>query len=174
MNWDGSGGRRRVRLSLVLHTLLSFVLMVTMVACDNGNDVPPAPAWPTAHAQAQGGGKAYDLDLEIANTESRREQGLMFRQSLDDSHGMLFIFGGNRDVTGAFWMKNTYIPLDIAYLDANGTVLEVHDGKPLDETPLRPKQPYRYALEVAGGWFDRHGLGEGARIVLPANLPAGE
>jgi len=158
----------------VLHALLSFVLVLTMVACDNGSDVPAAPAWPTARAQVEGGGKSYGLDLEIANTEPRREQGLMFRQALDDSHGMLFIFPGNRDVTGAFWMKNTYIALDIAYVGADGTVLEIHDAKPLDETPLRPKQPYRYALEVAGGWFERHGLGEGARLVLPANLPAGE
>lgn len=158
----------------MLQTLLSFVLMVTMVACDNGSDVPAAPAWPTAHAEVQGAGKSFALQLEIANTESRREQGLMFRQSLDDAHGMLFVFPGNRDVSGAFWMKNTYIPLDIAYLDADGTVLEIREGKPLDLTALTPKHPYRYTLEVAGGWFERHGLGEGARLELPANLPAGE
>ncbi len=154
------------------HTLLAFVLMVAMVACDNGSDVPAAPAWPTAHAQVLGNGKAFALELEIANTEPRREQGLMFRQSLDDSHGMLFIFPGNRDVGGAFWMKNTYIPLDIAYLDASGRVLEIKAGRPLDETPLRPAQPYRFTLEVAGGWFERHGLGEGAQLVLPGELPA--
>lgn len=169
---DGDGNPRRASLSLVINTLLAFVLAIAMVACDNGSAQPAAPAWPSAQAAVQGGGKSYSLHLEIANTESRREQGLMFRQSLDDADGMLFIFPG--PTTSAFWMKNTYIPLDIAYLDTDGRVLEIRDGKPLDETPLTPKQPYRYTLEVAGGWFARHALGVGSQLVLPQNLPAGE
>jgi uncharacterized membrane protein (UPF0127 family) len=65
-------------------------------------------------------------------------------------------------------MRNTYIPLDIAYLAADGTVLEIVHGVPLDETILTPQQPYRYVLEVNGGWFERHGLGVGAKVSIPS------
>jgi uncharacterized membrane protein (UPF0127 family) len=149
--------------------LLSFVLVFGMVACD-GNSQPKASTWPVASISVQGGGHSTDLSVEIANTESRREQGLMYRQSLDDSHGMLFLFPG--EVRDGFWMQNTYIPLDIAYVGADGRVLEIVHGKALDQTVLYPSQPYRYALEVADGWFARQGMGVGAILHLPADLPA--
>ncbi len=148
--------------------VLSFVLFVGMVACD-GNAQPKAPAWPTASISVRDASQSAGLSVEIANTESRREQGLMYRQSLDDSHGMLFLFPG--DVRDGFWMQNTYIPLDIAYIGADGRVLEIVHGKALDQTVLYPSQPYRYALEVADGWFVRHGLGVGSTLSLPADLP---
>ena len=106
------------------------------------------------------------------HTETQREHGLMARQSLADDAGMLFIFPG--ETMGGFWMKNTLIALDIAYLDGGGRVLEIKHGKPLDETVLSPKQPYRYTLEVAGGWFERHQMGPGAMLSLPADLPKAE
>lgn len=153
----------------VIQALLAFVLIVGMVACD-GDSAPKASTWPTASISLQGGGKSASLDVEIANTESRREQGLMYRQELDDRHGMLFIFPG--DTAGGFWMENTYIPLEIAFIGADGTVLQIVHGKPLDQTVLKPDRPYRYALEVAEGWFERQGLAAGAKLTLPSNLPA--
>lgn len=154
----------------VIQALFAFVLVVGMVACDRDPSPKGATTWPTASITVQGGGKTVPLTVEIANTEPRREQGLMYRQELDDAHGMLFLFPG--DTTGGFWMANTYIPLDIAFVAADGTVLQVVHGKPLDETVLKPNQPYRYALEVADGWFERHGLAPGAKLTLPTNLPA--
>ena len=68
-------------------------------------------------------------------------------------------------------MRNTYIPLDIAYIDARGLVIEVRQGKPLDEMPLRPQKPYRFALEMTVGWFESHALGQEIRIVIPKDLP---
>ena len=109
------------------------------------------------------------LRVELAATEAERERGLMERTALDDSSGMLFLFAN--DSTTPFWMKDTLIPLDIAFIDAAGKVIGIVHGKPLDETVLPPPGPYRYALEVADGWFARKGLGAGATVTLPPNLP---
>jgi uncharacterized membrane protein (UPF0127 family) len=83
---------------------------------------------------------------------------------------MLFVFG--RDSSAGFWMRNTYIPLDIAYLASDGTVLEVHHGEPLnDRDTLDPAQPYRYALEMNAGWFARNGFEPGSAVVeIPASV----
>lgn len=147
---------------------LIFFLFVA-VACDGpaGSAATPTPTLPLATV-AQGSVRA-SVKVEIASTDAQRQQGLMNRQSLDEDAGMLFTFPNNVNI--GFWMKNTYIPLDIAYIDASGKVLEVHQAKPLDETVLYPKQPFRYALEVNQGWFERHGVGVGAAVTLPPNLP---
>ncbi len=112
------------------------------------------------------------VQIEIAATFATRQQGLMFRQELAESAGMLFLF--NADVEHGFWMKNTYLPLDIAYISSAGEVLEIRAAKPLDETVLTPAQPYRYVLEVNQGWFERHSLGTGAKVTVPENLPSAE
>ena len=67
--------------------------------------------------------------------------------------------------------RHTYVPLSIAYLSAEGRILEIKEGRPLDQTILTPTQPYRNVLEVNRGWFERHGLGVGDRVTLPSGLP---
>ena len=110
------------------------------------------------------------LTVEIANRSDQRQRGLMFRESMDELAGMLFVFPGDR--SGGFWMRNTLIPLDIAYLGADGTVLEIVHGMPLSLDILTPTLPYRYTLEVNGGWFERQGLGVGDVVVIPAGVEA--
>ena len=108
-------------------------------------------------------GVSATLTVEMAITDDETEQGLMFRQSLSEDRGMLFVFESDQD--HGFWMKNTLIALTIAYLDTKGYVFDLHDAKPYDERNIIPSQPYRYALEVNQGWFERHGLGIGARML---------
>ena len=110
------------------------------------------------------------LTVEVASRADQRNRGLMFRESLDELAGMLFVF--EEDRMGGFWMRNTLIPLDIAYLAADGAVLEVVYGVPLSTEVLRPAQPYRYALEVNGGWFERQGFGVGDVVELPNGVEA--
>lgn len=110
--------------------------------------------------------------IEVAATTNERQQGLMLRQELAEDAGMLFLFP--EDVRTGFWMRNTYIPLDIAYISADGRVQEIRAAKPLDETNLVPAAPYRYVLEVNQGWFERHELGIGAQVELPEGLPAAQ
>ena len=103
------------------------------------------------------------LTAELADTESKKERGLMFRQSLPENSGMLFIFDPPAQAT--FWMKNTRIPLSIAFIDNQGRILEIRSMKPFDETLIwSVSNAVAYALEVNEGWFDRHGIQMGTRI----------
>jgi uncharacterized membrane protein (UPF0127 family) len=103
------------------------------------------------------------LAAEIADTPQASENGLMFRDSLSENRGMLFIFEQPRKAS--FWMRNTKIPLSIAYIDSAGSILEIKSMKPLDENVV-PSSSDRvaYALEVNQGWFKRHGISPGAKI----------
>ena len=148
--------------------------MLLLAACSGAGDAPAPPPLPVvALTVADAEGRAVaSLSAEVAATPEQRQRGLMFRQSLGEDAAMLFVYPAETE--GAFWMKDTPIPLTIAFLAADGRVLELIDGAPFDETLLRPATPYRYALEVNAGWFARRGLAAGARVVLPPNLPPGE
>jgi uncharacterized membrane protein (UPF0127 family) len=103
------------------------------------------------------------LTVEIADTPQASQNGLMFRDSLPDDRGMLFIFDQPRKAS--FWMKNTKIPLSIAYIDSAGGILEIKSMNPLDETVVpSSSNQVAYALEVNQGWFGRHGISPGAKI----------
>jgi uncharacterized protein len=103
------------------------------------------------------------LKAEVADTPQASENGLMFRDSLPEDQGMLFVF--EQPKTASFWMRNTKIPLSIAYADSTGKILEIKSMKPLDETVVPSvSDQVAYALEVNKGWFDRHGIAPGAKI----------
>jgi uncharacterized membrane protein (UPF0127 family) len=144
--------------------ILPFVYVVFLVACARDDTTPHRFVLTVA-----GDESSRTVNVEVASTPQERQQGLMWRQALDPDWGMLFIFPGLSG--GGFWMRNTYVPLDIAYIGADGTVLEIRAAQPLDETVLTPARPYRYVLEVNQGWFQQHGLGVGSKISLPDNLP---
>jgi uncharacterized membrane protein (UPF0127 family) len=102
------------------------------------------------------------LTVEIADDDEKRMRGLMFRNYMPDSLGMLFIF----DSSGIypFWMRNTYIPLSIAFIDESFRILEIVDMKPLDETPIYPFRRFKYALEVNQGWFKKRSIRVGDKV----------
>ena len=104
--------------------------------------------------------------MEVARSPSRRERGLMYREEMPEDEGMLFVFGGS--VRNPFWMRNTRIPLSIAFLARDGRVIEVREMSPGDETLHLPLSEYYYALEMNGGWFRRNGIGRGDVIGLGA------
>ena len=95
--------------------------------------------------------------------EKNSATGLMFRDSLPEDHGMLFVF--EKPKTASFWMKNTKIPLSIAYIDSAGRILQIESMKPLDETPVEStSSEVAFALEVNEGWFTRNRVSAGAKI----------
>lgn len=151
----------------LLYRLFVIAVAFMATAC-NGNAHPSNLPTGTVTITGTNGANA-EVHVEVVSTEAQREQGLMFRSSLDEDRGMLFLFPGNETI--GFWMKDTYVALDIAYIGADGTVQEVRQAKPLDETVLVPKSAYRFVLEVNQGWFERHGLGVGAKVTLPKDLP---
>jgi uncharacterized membrane protein (UPF0127 family) len=102
---------------------------------------------------------------EVAATETERNRGLMFRKTLADGNGMLFVFETDQRVS--FWMKNTSLPLSLAYLASDGTILQILDLKPFSEEPRPSERSIRYALEVPQGWFAKVGLKPGDRFEIP-------
>lgn len=101
---------------------------------------------------------------ELARTETERSTGLMFRERIGEDEAMLFIF--ENENYRSFWMKNTKVYLSLAYIDATGTILEIHDLFPGDENPVPSANPARFALEVRQGAFGRRGVKIGDRINL--------
>ncbi len=104
------------------------------------------------------------ISLEVAATPEERARGLMFRDSLDSDTGMLFVFG--QPARSAFWMRNTLIPLSIAFLGENGEVLDVQDMEPLSEELHFSREAYWYALETNRGWFAAHDVKVGDRLII--------
>lgn len=103
------------------------------------------------------------LKAEIAEDDQSREMGLMFRDSLPEDHGMLFIF--DQPHQASFWMKNTKIPLSIAFLENDRVISEENSMRPFDETLIQSRSDkIRYAIEVNAGWFDRHQVKPGTKV----------
>ncbi|MDR0524250.1 MAG: DUF192 domain-containing protein [Spirochaetaceae bacterium] len=108
-------------------------------------------------------GKAIPISAEIARTREQLEYGLMYRESLASGNGMIFIFENTQ--LRSFWMKNTRIPLSIAFIAENGKILEIYDMEPFTLTPVRSTYPARFALEVPQAWFNRVGIRVGNRLL---------
>lgn len=107
----------------------------------------------------------YSLFVEVAKTDKEREVGLMNRDSLGSNKGMIFVFDSEKRVS--FWMKNTRIPLSIAYIGKDGTIYEVYDLKPYSLEPVpSQRSSILYALEVNHGYFKKVGIGPGSKIDL--------
>jgi uncharacterized membrane protein (UPF0127 family) len=102
--------------------------------------------------------------LELAHTPAQLTEGLMGRAYLGEHQGMLFVFDKPRHY--GFWMKNTGIPLDLAWLSGSGLVLETAQLHPYDETMREPRVPALYAVELPGGTFARLGVTVGSRLWL--------
>lgn len=97
---------------------------------------------------------------EVARTPDERAQGLMYREELPDGTGMLFVFPD--EGVRSFWMNNTYVALDIAYMDAAFRVVDVQRMEPNTTAPHESAAPAMFALEVPAGWFAAHGVTVGA------------
>jgi len=127
---------------------------------------PAAPASATLH-ELQVAGRT--VRVELAVDQQHRDFGLMHRTHLDPDAGMLFIF--KDDQPRSFWMRNTLIPLEIVFLDADGTVQNIARGEPLVEVPtLNSLRPARLVLELNAGWCAENGLAAGQRIEIPPGL----
>ncbi len=112
------------------------------------------------------------IAVEIADNEARRATGLMNRKKMDASHGMLFVFPD--DQPRCFWMKNTLIPLSIAFMDAQGTIVALDEMQPMSEDNHCSGSNARYALEMNRNWFRSHGVrvGDNIQAVTPSSLPS--
>jgi uncharacterized protein len=127
-------------------------------------------------------GERVPVQVEIADTPEESQTGLMGRSALAENAGMLFV--DDQEQILSFWMKDTLIPLSIAYIDAEGRIVDIQDMQPLDETSHPSAEPAQYALEVNQGFFEERGVavgdvvelpslqGEGGESEVPAEAPA--
>lgn len=102
------------------------------------------------------------IQAEVAITPEQRAIGLMHRKTMQANSAMLFVFEEAQQQ--CFWMRNTLLPLSIAFLADDGKVVNIADMKPLDETSHCSAKPVRYALEMNQGWFAKHGIKAGSKV----------
>jgi len=153
-------GRRVTRAVTIL--MAAVLLAASCSAKTDAADLnKPNPRLPTVTL------RSGDIRViaEVADIEIERNRGLMFRKSLDEGKGMLFVF--EQDQRVSFWMRNTSIPLSLAYITADGTIVQILDLKPYSEQPRPSERSVRYALEVPQGWYGKVGLGVGDKFEIP-------
>ena len=124
----------------------------------------PQPKLPTVRIEAG----IHVIRAELADTIETRMLGLMGRESLGPNEGMLFVF--EQKAVHCFWMRNTPLPLSIAFLDDDGGIVNIEQMAPRSDESHCPSRAVRFALEMEQGWFAKRGLQEGARLTLPASL----
>ena len=153
---------------LVLVTVF-VVLYTACLACEKDRKKVP----PVVSAEKEGvvcftmGG--VDVTLEVADDDSKRSQGLMRRKHLETNRGMIFLYKEPQIMS--FWMKDTPLPLSIAYIKEDGTVVNIEKMAPMVESPSHlSKGLCRFAIEMNQGWFAKHGIKAGDRIALPQEL----
>ena len=142
---------------------LSLLWLAVLIACLQAG---------LAHAQLPlitlkiGG---HELTAEVAATDPERAQGLMHRRMLPESRGMLFVFP--RIEEHGMWMMNTYLPLSVAFLDADGIIINIEDMTPHTRDVHAATRPARYALEANRGWFAKRGIRPGTKVEGLAAAP---
>jgi uncharacterized protein len=182
--------RPQMRIQVAFPALL-FVLLLLMVGCGGGESSAPeengptnstAPAQTTAEAiqnttvaSAPEGsttiaitsstGERSEVEVEIADDQAEQRRGLMERTELAEDAGMLFVF--DREEPRSFWMRNTLIPLSIAYIASDGRIVDIQDMQPLDETSHPSAEPAQYALEVNQGFFAERRIEVGNEVEIP-------
>jgi len=148
---------RRLLLSLVV-----FGALAPLPACKNNGQPSQAPAVGPAIVTIDTAERKLPFHVELALTGEEQNRGLMFRQSLPDDGGMLFDYDPPQQIS--FWMKNTYIPLSIAFIAPDGHIVNIEDMKPQSEETHWSRGPAMYALEMKKGWFAERGIGPGAVV----------
>jgi hypothetical protein len=118
----------------------------------------PQPKLPTVPLTAG----MHVIQAELAVSPQEQSVGMMNRRTMGANEGMLFVYEQPHRL--CFWMRNTLIPLTIAYIDGEGRIVNTADMQPLDESPHCSEKPVRFALEMNQGWFKKRGLKPGTRL----------
>lgn len=167
----------RARRALPAAAPLTLAILVGLAGCTSeaGNGAPPPEPLLGQDARIPPRGTAWvifgadTVRAEVARTTDQRARGLMYREELPDGTGMLFVF--EEMAPRSFWMRNTYLPLDIAFLDAERRIVDIQQMEPLDENFTDSSAPAMFALEVPQGWFARKGIEAGAVAAFVFGAP---
>lgn len=154
-----------------LATLRGWGRQLTLVALSALFGAPlqalegPQPRLPTVQLQAG----MHNIVAEVARTPQQQQIGMMMRTDMATHEGMLFVF--EEASARCFWMKNTLLPLSIAFIEDNGTVVNIAEMKPRSEASHCSDKPVRYALEMNQGWFAKRAIRPGFRLKGPPFKP---
>jgi uncharacterized membrane protein (UPF0127 family) len=179
----------KMRIQVAFRALL-FVLLLLIASCGGGENSTPEEEGPATTAPAQTttegtqnttlasapdesttititgtNGERTEVEVEIADDATEQRRGLMERTELAENAGMLVAF--NREGPRSFWMRNTLIPLSIAYIASDGRIVDIQDMQPLDDTSHPSAEPAQYALEVNQGFFAERGIEVGNVVEIP-------
>nr|UOZ96833.1 hypothetical protein NCPCFENI_00737 [Cupriavidus sp.] len=150
---------------------LAVVFLVTWLITTIGRQALGQSVWGLHQAIASPGSHSREvalslggkrLDAELADTPELRSRGLMYRTDLGPNQGMLFIF--DQAERHCMWMRNTPLPLSVAFIDASGRIINLADMTPFSDTAHCAARPARYAVETRQGWFAKNGVGPGDRV----------
>lgn len=150
------------RFTLCLSLGLSLSLGPPLLAAAQAQQMPPGAKAPDAFPRAKLTAGMFIIDAAVAANDADREQGLMYRTHLAPNEGMLFVFGEN--ARHCFWMKNTLIPLSIAFMRADGTITDIDEMQAETTNNHCPSNNGVYALEMSQGWFSAKGIKPGTRL----------
>lgn len=145
--------------------LQTLIILLALSACGKNNQAARSGSTETARAATLPTITIDDVKLfvEIVQNPDERALGLMNRDHLPENRGMLFVFQVSQPLS--FWMRNTFIPLDIAFIDEAGKIVDIQTMEPLDESKnYVSSAPAQYALEVNKGWFSRNNLKVGSIV----------
>ena len=148
--------------------------MAALAGCDKGGAPPPAQTNEDARAQKLETAmvRVDDLPLavEVADSEAERQKGMMFRPRLGPDEAMLFVFPSDANV--AFWMKDSYADLDLAFIRSDGSIVQTERMRAYNEELVFSREPVRFALEVPAGWLEAHGIAVGMKVTIPEDVAA--
>ncbi len=137
----------------------SVVVLITLLVFSSATaQQGPQPRLPTVELLAG----MHVIQAEVARTHNEHSQGLMYRRTLRSNEGMLFVYEDSQ--VRCFWMHNTYLPLTIAFIAGDGSIVNFKDMQPQTEQSHCSTQPVRYALEMNQGWFSERGLKPGFKL----------
>ncbi|GAA4408368.1 DUF192 domain-containing protein [Quisquiliibacterium transsilvanicum] len=147
----------------------AFLVIAALLAAAASASAQTQAQAPLPRVELQAG--IHLISAEVAADDRSRARGLMFREHLGPSEGMLFVF--ESPGSQCFWMRNTKVPLSIAFLADDGSIVNVARMQPMSEDSHCSARPVRYALEMTQGWFEKRGLGPGSRLAGPKGMFAG-
>ncbi len=159
----------------IFFTLVHLTCLAALIPGRGLADTAPSSAGQIAFSKIEIQVGSVNLTVELADTDEKRRLGLMYRQSLPEDQGMLFVFPRSEILN--FWMKNTFIPLSIAFIDEDFKIVDIQDMQPVTSILERPrsyqsKTRALMALETNQGWFKKNKIDSGETITVPKDSPS--
>jgi hypothetical protein len=148
----------------LLHCLRALIVGALLCAADAA--APASISFEESPLTVDAAGGQFEFLVEMAVSPAQRSQGLMFRESLEEDRGMLFDFGKPQRAT--MWMRNTYVPLDMLFIDDDGQITQIAaNTQPLSDAVIASREPVRAVLELRGGVSAKLGIRPGDRVIHP-------